>query len=44
MVFLYAFSESPVLALLVIAVFGLLLYGIMKFEHYRIQRDMPPED
>jgi small-conductance mechanosensitive channel len=43
-IFLYAFSESPLLALLVIGGFGLVLYGIMKWEHRRIQREMPPDD
>ncbi len=44
MIFLYAFTESPLLALLVLGVFGFLLYGIMKWEQRRIQRELPPED
>jgi len=44
MIFLYAFTESPLLALLVFGVFGFLLYGIMKWEQRRIQRELPPED
>jgi hypothetical protein len=42
--FLYAFSESPLLALGVIAAFGLILYAIMKWESRRIRREFPPED
>jgi membrane protein implicated in regulation of membrane protease activity len=44
MIFLYAFSESPLLALVVIAGFGLVLYAIMRWEHRRIERELPPED
>jgi hypothetical protein len=41
---LYAFSESPLLALLVFGIFGFVLWVIMKYEHRRIEREMPPED
>jgi lipopolysaccharide export LptBFGC system permease protein LptF len=44
LIFLYAFSESPLLALLVIAIFGFLLYVIMKFEQRRVEREIPPDD
>jgi hypothetical protein len=43
-VFLYAFSESPLLALLVLVGFGLVFWGLMKWEHRRIEREMPPDD
>ena len=43
-ILLYAFSESPLLALLVIVTLGFVLYAIMKWEQRRIQREMPPED
>jgi len=41
--FLWAFTESPLLALGVIVLFGFILYGITKWEHRRIQRELPPE-
>jgi len=43
-ILLYAFSESPLLALLVIVTLGFVLYAIMKWEQRRIQRELPPED
>ena len=43
-ILLYAFSESPLLALAVIAALGFVLYAIAKWEQRRIQREMPPED
>jgi uncharacterized membrane protein len=42
--FLYAFTQSPLLALGVIVIFGLILYAITKREERRIERDLPPED
>jgi len=44
LIFLYAFSENPLLALLVLAIFGFVMYLIMKFEQRRIERELPPED
>ena len=43
-ILLYAFSESPLLALLVIVTLGFVIYAIAKWEQRRIQREMPPED
>jgi hypothetical protein len=44
MIFLFAFSENPLLAVGVIALFGLAIYGIVKWEQRRIQREFPPEE
>jgi hypothetical protein len=44
LVFLYAFSTSPFLGLLVLALTGLGLYGVMQWEKRRIERELPPED
>ena len=42
--FLWAFTESPLLALGIIVLFGFLLYGITKWEQGRVQRNLPPEN
>jgi hypothetical protein len=42
--FIFAFSENPLLGLLVVAGAGFLLYAAVQWERKRIEREMPPED
>ena len=43
-ILLFAFSESPLLALVVVGIFGVLIYVVVKWEQRRIEREMPPEE
>jgi pilus assembly protein TadC len=44
LLFIYAFSESVILGLLVLAAAGFLLHAAIRWEQRRIQREMPPDE
>jgi hypothetical protein len=43
MIVFVAYSRHPLLGLIVLSVLGAGLYGVVKWEHNRVQRDHPPE-
>lgn len=38
-----AYSEHPILGLLVISIVGALIYLVVRWERHRVERDYPPE-
>ncbi len=44
MVFLFVLSESPLLALLILVIIGVVIYAAIKWEKARVERQIPPDD